>query len=90
LALGESFVCLRCSRPGCSYIQGHNGIDLVIRTLDAVKVKVKKIDGGDLAAPNCACQLGSGFEMDRADFLGRFVIVLATAKESTNENRDYA
>ena len=64
--------------------------DVVIITLYAVEVEVEKIGGGKLTAPNCACQLGSGFEMDRVDLLGRLVMVFFTAKESTNENRECA
>ena len=55
---------------------------------DKLGIEVEKIDGGDFAASNGACQLSSGFEMDSVDVLGRFNKVLPATKESTDENGD--
>jgi hypothetical protein len=84
--MGESFVCFRCSLPGRSYIQGNDSIDVIIIALYAVKEAVEKVNGGDLAALNGACQLSGGLEMNRADLMGRFYGVLPAVKERANEN----
>jgi hypothetical protein len=71
-AFGERFICFMRSHTGGINIQSHNRIDVIIIALYAVEVEVEKIDGGDFAAPNGACQLSSGIEMDKTNVISGF------------------